>query len=249
MNIGEFVDEALAIKSSENDVSKSPESFSRSTLTESQHLRMEENKRIAMEKRNQNVSQKNMSLTKEQLSPESFSRSTLTESQCLRMEENKRKAVEKRNQNVDEALANKSLADDVSKSPRSFSRSTLTESQRLRMEENKRNAMEKRNQNVSQKNMSLTKEQLSRMKENKLKALEKRSQIQKNGSSQLSLSLISGQDNNESTPTKKFKFSKREKSLEELCEENELIWSAKPGFEPGEPNKRKSNPGNTKSSI
>ena len=51
MNIGEFVDEALAIKTPENDVSKSPESFSRSTLTESQRLRMEGNKRKAIEKR------------------------------------------------------------------------------------------------------------------------------------------------------------------------------------------------------
>ena len=55
MNVGDFVDEALAIKSLENDVSKSPESFSRSTLTESQRLRMEGNKRKAIEKRNQSV--------------------------------------------------------------------------------------------------------------------------------------------------------------------------------------------------
>ena len=117
------------------------------------------------------------------------------------------------------------------------------------MEENKQKAIEKRNMNVSQKTKTLTEEQLSRMKENKLKALEKKRQNQKNVSSQLSPSLISGVDNNESTPTKKFKFRKLEKSLEELCEENELIWSEKPRFELGEPNKRKSNPGNTKSSI
>ena len=118
------------------------------------------------------------------------------------------------------------------------------------MEENKRKAIEKRSQNGQKREAkSLTEEQLSRMKENKLKALEKKRQNQKNGSSQLSPSLISGVDNNESTPTKKFKFRKREKSLEELCEENEFIWSEKPRFELGEPNKRKSNPGNTKSSI
>ena len=151
---------------------------------------------------------------------------------------------------VDESLAIKPLENDandandgVSKFPESFPQSTLTESQHLRMEENNRKALEKRNQNVSPKNKSLTKEQLSRMKENKEKALEKRSQIQKNVSSQIAPSMISGVDNE----SKRFKFKKREKNLEELCDENDLSWSSDPKFELGEPKERKSNPGNTKS--
>ena len=150
---------------------------------------------------------------------------------------------------VDEALAIKPLENDVnngaSKSPEQpKSRSTLTESQLLRMEENKRKAIEKRNQNVSQKK-SLTEEQLSRMKENKQKALLKRSQMQKNVSSQKNPSGV----DNESTPSKKFKFKQGEKSLEELCDENDLSWSLNPKFEHGDPKEKKSNPGNTKSSI
>ena len=72
--------------------------------------------------------------------------------------------------------------------------------------------------------------------------------MQKNASSQKNPSIISGVDI-ESTPSKKFKFKKGEKSLEELCDENDLTWSLNPKFEHGDPKEKKSNPGNTKSSI
>ena len=147
-------------------------------LTEEQRLRLEENKRKAIEKRKQMQNQsfhgdggskqtksnQNLTGNLECNNGKSFS-SIQTEEQRLRMEENKRKAIEKRNQLQNQTLSNlesKNAQGNIGEksnvagksgvnnfygtSNQSSNFSSHTEEQRLRMEENKRKAIEKRNQ-------------------------------------------------------------------------------------------------------
>ena len=124
-------------------------------LTEEQRLRIEENKRKALEKRKNQLQNQTVPAAKTNGSsndgaggPSEKSKSIAAEDQRLRMEENKRKAIEKRNQlqNLsvpkNNTVTNFYGAQSSSVKPKSDSAEEI----RLRIEENKRKAIEKRNQ-------------------------------------------------------------------------------------------------------
>ena len=124
-------------------------------LTEEQRLRIEENKRKALEKRKNQLQNHTVPVAKTKNSfndgaggPSEKSKSIAAEDQRLRMEENKRKAIEKRNQLQNQSvpkhdtITNFYGAQSSSVKPKSDSAEEI----RLRIEENKRKAIEKRNQ-------------------------------------------------------------------------------------------------------
>ena len=126
-------------------------------LTEEQRLRIEENKRKALEKRKNQLQNQAVPVPKTNNSfndrtggPSEKSKSITAEDQRLRMEENKRKAIEKRNQLQSQnqsvpknnTITNFYGAQSSSVKPKSDSAEEI----RLRIEENKRKAIEKRNQ-------------------------------------------------------------------------------------------------------
>jgi hypothetical protein len=126
-------------------------------LTEEQRLRIEENKRRALEKRKNQLQNQTVLAAKTNGSfndgaggPSEKSKSIPAEDQRLRMEENKRKAIEKRNQlqNQNESVPKNNSITNFYGAQSSSVKPKLDSAEeiRLRIEENKRKAIEKRNQ-------------------------------------------------------------------------------------------------------
>ena len=126
-------------------------------LTEEQRLRIEENKRKALEKRKNQLQNQAVPVPKTNNSfndrvggPSEKSKSIPAEDQRLRMEENKRKAIEKRNQlqNQNESVPKNNSITNFYGAQSSSVKPKLDSAEeiRLRIEENKRKAIEKRNQ-------------------------------------------------------------------------------------------------------
>ena len=170
-------------------------------LTEEQRLRMEENRRKAMEKRQQ-ANQAEPTISNE-------TKSLNVTEQKLRMEENRRKALEirqqkekdKLNQNSSSINQNDQAIPVVENKPAistGMSTTSFYDSEKKRrMEENKRKALEIRQQKLLQENTQLKQtqstsseapkklsesEQKMRMEENRLKALKRREEREQQAS-------------------------------------------------------------------
>ena len=171
-------------------------------LTDEQKLRMEENRRKAMEKRQQ-ANQAEPTISNE-------TKSLNVTEQKLRMEENRRKALEIRlqrekdkfiNQNSSSINQNDQAITVVENKPAMSTGMSTTSfydsEKKRRMEENRRKALEIRQQKLLQENSQLNQtqstsadapkklsesEQKMRMEENRLKALKRREEREQQAS-------------------------------------------------------------------